>query len=489
MWPPAHLPPFVSSPPMLPGDGMESGWWGHLPVFKSIRCQLSLQDLDDFVDQATNESLDSDGSSDSDSVNKNQLDLAFGSVIEGRFSKSPGCGIPSDKPSDHSFKKNTGRLDGCEMATNVCPQTVTRPTVLGEATLAIASQPPVLPLTHKSKRIMKTAHLRNRTSSSGDEFMGSDSQCRKKSRPPSRTKQAVKGSVRTAARDLALPITLWPVATNYLSAIATDVDLPATLGPVVTNCLYDTVRDLDLPAKPGPVGTRHLAADSDFAGPQQIHGHGLSNNVLWPEFKKSSVVPLDPKEHDWVVKLASGSWMQVYGLFNEDPQLALRRDFISGYTALHWIAKHGNCQMFENFVSGAEKAGIQLDVDVRSSSGYTALHLAAIHGHVKLIKLLVEKLKVKVTMRDHSGKKAWQYLSSTTTGEVWQLLGAPRGKIIFPVRALPTNPPVGKNPSSRNALTHLSRKTSLAAFLKPQQLRWKSYVRGKIPDLQEVYSD
>lgn len=40
------------------------------------------------------------------------------------------------------------------------------------------------------------------------------------------------------------------------------------------------------------------------------------------------------------MKLASGSWIRVLSLFWEDPQLALHKDFLTGYTALHWIAKH-----------------------------------------------------------------------------------------------------------------------------------------------------
>uniref|UniRef100_K7FI94 Uncharacterized protein n=1 Tax=Pelodiscus sinensis TaxID=13735 RepID=K7FI94_PELSI len=145
------------------------------------------------------------------------------------------------------------------------------------------------------------------------------------------------------------------------------------------------------------------------------------------------------------------------------------------YTALHWIAKHGATQVLQDLVSGSQKAGIPLDVNVKSSCGYTPLHLAAIHGHQRIMKLLVQKLNSKVHMRDSSGKRPWQYLSSSTSGEVWQLLGAPKGKTIFPTQPL----------VSRNS----SRKTSLAACLKTQHMKWK--MAAKYPALREreEYSD
>ena len=55
-----------------------------------------------------------------------------------------------------------------------------------------------------------------------------------------------------------------------------------------------------------------------------------------------SVVPLEDREHAWLVKGAAGAWPDIYSLFREDSTLLNRRDFISGFTVLHWIAKHGD---------------------------------------------------------------------------------------------------------------------------------------------------
>lgn len=55
-----------------------------------------------------------------------------------------------------------------------------------------------------------------------------------------------------------------------------------------------------------------------------------------------SLVPLELREHTWLVKAAAGNWPEIYTLFREEPSLLNKKDFISGFTVLHWIAKHGN---------------------------------------------------------------------------------------------------------------------------------------------------
>ncbi|XP_069482429.1 ankyrin repeat domain-containing protein SOWAHB [Ambystoma mexicanum] len=459
-WLPVYPPPFLSSPPILPGDGQENGWWGHLPVFKSIRSQLSLQDLDDFVEQATNESDDSDGSSgtDSSAMEKYQGETGVSPATTGWVEKCTQESSETQwhdtylgKSSDHTFKELAvlGRFGEYERTTEACGMKIREAPITVYRTSGAFLQPTVPLMARTSQQLMRSEQLQHNASSSDDEIL--ELEFRKESRLPSNI-------------------------TTRMSLFTPSPILDLTLASV-------------------PIDPKRIAADSAWTARKQVFECGLSNEVAGSESKRvsshrsSSLVPLDPREHEWIVKLASASWMQVHGLFTEDPQMALRRDFISGYTALHWIAKHGNCRMFLNLLSGADKAGIKLDVDVKSTGGYTPLHLAAIHGHEKVIKLLVEKLKAKVTVRDHSGKRAWQYLCSTTTGEVWQLLGAPKGKTIFPVCSLPAIAPAAKSTRSHDALNKVSRKTSLAAFLKPQHLKWKSTYHGNRPPLKEVHSD
>ncbi|NWU49320.1 SWAHB protein, partial [Dromas ardeola] len=136
-------------------------------------------------------------------------------------------------------------------------------------------------------------------------------------------------------------------------------------------------------------------------------------------------VPLGQREHAWLVAVSAGRWSQVRGLFLEEPELALQRDFMSGFTVLHWLAKHGDGPGLQELAAAARQAGLALDVDARSGCGYTPLHLAAIHGHQLVIKVLVLQLGCQVQVRDSNGRRPWEYLGSSTSGEIWQLLEAP----------------------------------------------------------------
>ncbi|NXA75769.1 SWAHB protein, partial [Thryothorus ludovicianus] len=140
---------------------------------------------------------------------------------------------------------------------------------------------------------------------------------------------------------------------------------------------------------------------------------------------RGPLVPLGQREHAWLVAMSAGCWAQLRGLFLEEPELALQRDFISGFTVLHWLAKHGDGPGLQELAAAAREVGLALDVDARSGCGYTPLHLAAIHGHQLVIKVLVLQLGCQVQVRDGNGRRPWEYLGSSTSGEIWQLLEAP----------------------------------------------------------------
>ncbi|XP_043917110.1 ankyrin repeat domain-containing protein SOWAHB [Protopterus annectens] len=204
--------------------------------------------------------------------------------------------------------------------------------------------------------------------------------------------------------------------------------------------------------------------------------------------QKLESVPLDQKEHSWIVSLATGSLNHAYGLLLEDPTLATKKDFISGYSALHWIAKHGDMNSLYVFFNGATKAGITLNVNVKTGCGYTPLHIAAIHGHHKVIKLLVRKFNASVSIRDSSGRKPWQYLSKEAPSESWQLLGAPKSHIPLSVEGLSEKHALNSTERNKHITSkRISRKASLAALLKHQHIKWKtskSYMTA-IRDIEE----
>ncbi|XP_010573898.1 PREDICTED: ankyrin repeat domain-containing protein SOWAHB [Haliaeetus leucocephalus] len=177
------------------------------------------------------------------------------------------------------------------------------------------------------------------------------------------------------------------------------------------------------------------------------------------------LVPLGQREHAWLVAMSAGCWARVRELFLEEPELALQRDFMSGFTVLHWLAKHGDGPGLQELAAAAQHAGLALDVDARSGCGYTPLHLAAIHGHQLVIKVLVLQLGCQVQVRDSSGRRPWEYLGSSTSGEIWQLLEAPRGTIMFPTQ------PLARSVSSASKVSLSAGRTALPACLRPQHGR------------------
>uniref|UniRef100_A0A8C2SN43 Sosondowah ankyrin repeat domain family member B n=1 Tax=Coturnix japonica TaxID=93934 RepID=A0A8C2SN43_COTJA len=180
---------------------------------------------------------------------------------------------------------------------------------------------------------------------------------------------------------------------------------------------------------------------------------------------RGPTVPLGRRAHTWLVAVSAGRWAHVRELFLEEPQLALQRDFMSGFTVLHWLAKHGDGPGLQELAKAARQAGLALDVDARSGCGYTPLHLAAIHGHTLVIKVLVQQMGCQVHVRDGSGRQPWEYLGSSTSGEIWQLLQAPRGTIMFPTQ------PLARSVSSASKVLPPAGRAPLAACLKPQRGR------------------
>ncbi|KAK9532928.1 hypothetical protein VZT92_010288 [Zoarces viviparus] len=206
---------------------------------------------------------------------------------------------------------------------------------------------------------------------------------------------------------------------------------------------------------------------------------------------RQSLVPLEPREHAWLVKGAAGAWPDIYTLFREDSSLLNRRDFISGFTVLHWIAKHGDHRVLNTLWYGVQKAGLMFDMNAKSTCGHTPLHIAAIHGHSNVLRLLVNKFSADVKLRDTAGKKPWQYLSRTVPPDVFQMLGAPArpasggeggGGEEVPVLEQRQQPrrrrrhhlsfaSPGQRPPTMTGTTRVKRSTSIAAFLKHKTLQ------------------
>ncbi|XP_015256373.1 PREDICTED: ankyrin repeat domain-containing protein SOWAHA [Cyprinodon variegatus] len=162
--------------------------------------------------------------------------------------------------------------------------------------------------------------------------------------------------------------------------------------------------------------SRHTEANqgSPLVGP-------LNKNPNEAKFNES--VPLEPMVHEWIVKCAAGLWGQIYGLLLQDTRLAQRKDFMSGFTALHWAAKDGSCDMIHKLMDVSSKRGTYVNVNSKSHGGYTPLHIAAMHGHGQVVVALVQRYGANVNERDNDGKKALHYLGKGASAEVRGLLG------------------------------------------------------------------
>lgn len=113
---------------------------------------------------------------------------------------------------------------------------------------------------------------------------------------------------------------------------------------------------------------------------------------------------MDPMEKQWMLMCARGSMLELRKLLNSDPNLVEKKDFVFGYTGLHWAAKKGS----EDLTRMMADTGI--DVNVVSNGGYTAMHLAAMHGHEKIVQILLEDYQADPLVRNYSGKLARDYL-------------------------------------------------------------------------------
>ncbi|XP_067455810.1 ankyrin repeat domain-containing protein SOWAHD [Thunnus thynnus] len=132
---------------------------------------------------------------------------------------------------------------------------------------------------------------------------------------------------------------------------------------------------------------------------------------------------LYPMEHAWMISAVEGNYETILEFISEDPHLLTRKDFISGYSVLHWLAKRGQDETLVKLLRYAQNAGIPVNVNVRGSGGFTPLHVACMHSHYMVIKLLVGAFSANVDAMDYNGKRAWQYLRGDAPPEMKELLG------------------------------------------------------------------
>uniref|UniRef100_A0A8C7ZWV5 Sosondowah ankyrin repeat domain family member C n=1 Tax=Oryzias sinensis TaxID=183150 RepID=A0A8C7ZWV5_9TELE len=133
-----------------------------------------------------------------------------------------------------------------------------------------------------------------------------------------------------------------------------------------------------------------------------------------------ALVTLDPLEHEWMLCASDGMWESLQPLLAVEPSLVAKRDFVTGFTCLHWAAKQGKAELLSQLLGFAKKNTVPLNVNVRSSAGYTPLHMAAMHGHSQVVRLLLSDWEADPEARDYSGRRAIQYLPPPLAADLQQ---------------------------------------------------------------------
>ncbi|XP_075446561.1 ankyrin repeat domain-containing protein SOWAHC [Ascaphus truei] len=162
-------------------------------------------------------------------------------------------------------------------------------------------------------------------------------------------------------------------------------------------------------------GLRDSDSSSSVSGNEEEEGGGSVSG---------GSAALDPLEHAWMLSSCRARWDSLRDMLSAEPGLIPRRDFITGFSCLHWAAKHGQHELLVSLLGHARQHRVPVNINARAAGGYTALHLAAMHGHLDVMKLLVGAYDADVEIRDYSGRKAWQYLRPDTARDVQGLVGA-----------------------------------------------------------------
>ena len=117
----------------------------------------------------------------------------------------------------------------------------------------------------------------------------------------------------------------------------------------------------------------------------------------------SSIRILDSIKKEWITRARQNDTASMIELLKFYPELVTSVDPISGYTALHWAAKHGNIEMVRHLCQSN-----LIQIDKRSRSGYTALHLAQNFGRLDVSDFLTKDCNANISIRDNYGFKSHQ---------------------------------------------------------------------------------
>ena len=130
-------------------------------------------------------------------------------------------------------------------------------------------------------------------------------------------------------------------------------------------------------------------------------------NRKYSTFSQKSIatqIKRDQFIRQWLSESAKNNSTKMLEMLKDQPCVVKERDPFSGFTALHWAAKHGNSDMVIALIKTYGQ-----DVHEKSHGGYTALHLASKYRHPGTCKILVTDLGANINIRDNYGKKPNYY--------------------------------------------------------------------------------
>lgn len=189
----------------------------------------------------------------------------------------------------------------------------------------------------------------------------------------------------------------------------------------------------------------------------------------------------NPAERAWLMLSSSCDCQSLATLMDQNPHLPAKRDFATGFTALHWGAKLGR----KDLVRLIADTGI--DINYKTHGGQTALHLAAMHGYDDIIRMLLNDYSADVHARDYAGRKAKDFVKDTVSPDLQRKLG--RSLILDPNIHLISG--IARN-AKDDHFTRLENEDLLDAAVTPEtrrRLRTMSFLKKKKKPTEKCESD
>jgi len=119
---------------------------------------------------------------------------------------------------------------------------------------------------------------------------------------------------------------------------------------------------------------------------------------------------------DWLLAAAKNNITALHSMMKSTPSLLPVTDPYSGYSVIHWAAKHDNDELIRSLLK--DETNYQTVINKQSNGGYTPLHIAAINKSHNAFSVLMLTYKADRNIRDHSGKTATSYLKNVITSSL-----------------------------------------------------------------------